>query len=128
MNIRQSAIGTTVLLGADLLWIKLYMGNQYKSQVRRIQGKDMKLNPLFGVLAYLLMIIGLNLFVLPNIRNGYELEDSIKYGFTFGVILYGVYDFTAGAILSSWDKRLAVIDVLWGGLVYFIAAYSGSSL
>jgi hypothetical protein len=28
------------------------------------------------------MVVGLNVFVLPNIRKGYELEDSLKYGFT----------------------------------------------
>ena len=104
------------------------MNNQYGTLVRTIQGDNMKANPVFAVLAYLLMIVGLNVFVLPNIRKGYELEDSLKYGMTFGIVLYGVYDFTAGAVFSKWDKKLAVIDVLWGGFVYFLASYLGSIL
>jgi len=125
---KQRVISTVVLLLADFAWLGLYMNNQYGTLVRTIQGENMKANPVFAVLAYLLMIVGLNVFVLPNIRKGHELEDSLKYGMTFGIVLYGVYDFTAGAVFSKWDKKLAVIDVLWGGFVYFLASYVGSVL
>lgn len=128
MNAKQSIIATLVLLFADFLWIGLYMGKQYQSQVRTIQGTDLKANPVFIILAYLLMVVGLNVFVLPNIRKGHELVDSLKYGLTFGIILYGVYDFTSGAVLKKWNKKLAIIDILWGGFVYFIASYLGSIL
>tara|TARA_Y100000389_G_scaffold61028_1_gene57144 strand:+ start:2100 stop:2486 length:387 start_codon:yes stop_codon:yes gene_type:complete len=128
MDTKQRVISTVVLLLADFAWLGLYMNNQYGTLVRTIQGDNMKANPVFAVLAYLLMIVGLNVFVLPNIRKGYELEDSLKYGMTFGIVLYGVYDFTAGAVFSKWDKKLAVIDVLWGGFVYFLASYLGSIL
>jgi uncharacterized membrane protein len=128
MNIKQSVVATLVLLLADFLWIGLYMGKQYKTQVRSIQGSDIKPNPVFIVPAYILMVIGLNVFVLPNIRKGHELLDSLKYGLIFGIVLYGVYDFTSGAVFSKWNKKLAIIDVLWGGFVYFIAAYLGSIL
>jgi uncharacterized membrane protein len=128
MNVKQSVVATLVLLLADFLWIGLYMGKQYKTQVRSIQKTDLKPNPVFIVLAYILMVVGLNVFVLPNIRKGYELVDSLKYGSIFGIVLYGVYDFTSGAVFSKWNKKLAIIDVLWGGFVYFIAAYLGSIL
>lgn len=125
---KQRVISNVVLLLADFAWLGLYMNNQYGTLVRTIQGENMKAKPVFAVFAYLLMIVGLNVFVLPNIRKGYELEDSLKYGMTFGIVLYGVYDFTAGAVFSKWDKKLAVIDVLWGGFVYFLASYLGSIL
>ena len=128
MNVKQSVIATLVLLLADFLWIGLYMGKQYQTQVLSIQGSNMKTNPVFIVLAYLLMVVGLNVFVLPNIRKGHELEDSLKYGITFGIVLYGVYDFTSGAVLTKWNKKLAIVDVIWGGFVYFIASYLGSIL
>lgn len=128
VDTKQRVISTVVLLLADFAWLGLYMNKQYGTLVRTIQGENMKANPVFAVLAYLLMIVGLNVFVLPNIRKGHELEDSLKYGMTFGIVLYGVYDFTAGAVFSKWDKKLAVIDVLWGGFVYFLASYLGSIL
>lgn len=121
-----NTIATITLLLLDFLWIGLFMGNQYQKQITSIQKSKMKTKPLFAVMAYLLMIIGLNLFVLPNIRKGKELEDSLTYGFTFGIVLYGVYDFTAGAVFEKWDTKLAFIDIAWGGFVYFISAYLGS--
>jgi uncharacterized membrane protein len=124
MNIQQSVIASSVLILADFLWIGLYMGQQYQIQVRSIQGSPLEANIICAVIAYVLMVVGLNVYVLPNIRKGHELVDSLKYGFTFGIVLYGVYDFTAGAVFSGWDKKLAIIDVLWGGFVFFLAAYS----
>jgi uncharacterized membrane protein len=128
MNVKKSIIAIVVLLLADLAWINLYMNKQYEVQVRDIQNSDLKLDTSMALFAYILMIVGLLVFVLPNIRSGHELEDSLKYGFTFGIVLYGVYDFTAGAIFTKWNKKLAVTDILWGGFVYFIATYTASKL
>ena len=66
------------------------------------------------------MIIDLQVFLIPNINPKKLLSSSLKYGFLFGVILYGVYDFTAGAVLKKWDFQLAIADILWGGIVYFL--------
>lgn len=123
---KTNIIATLTLLFLDFLWISLYMGNQYQKQINNIQSSKMEIKSIFVFIAYFLMILGLNIFVLPRIRKGYELEDSLKYGLTFGIILYGVYDFTLGAILKKWNIKLAIVDVAWGGFVYFISAYIGS--
>ena len=125
---RKNVYATLILLIIDVLWIGLYMGKQYTNQVQSIQKTEMKVHYLFAICSYMLMIVGLNMFVLPNIRKGNELKDSIKYGFVFGIVLYGVYDFTAGAVLEKWDKKLMMIDILWGGFAYFISSYVGSML
>lgn len=124
--IKANIIATATLLILDFLWIAFYMGKQYQRQITGIQGSKMEAKPLYAMVAYTLMVIGLNTFVMPRIRKGHELEDSLKYGLTFGIVLYGVYDFTAGAVLKKWDTKLALIDVAWGGFVYFISAYIGS--
>ena len=123
MILKENIIGTLILLFADFLWLKFYMANQYNKQVRTIQGGELKINPKFAVMTYVLMVLGLNLFVLPNIRKGYELEDSFKYGFTFGIILYGVYAGTSASIFSGWSGKLVLEDIVWGGFVYFISSY-----
>ena len=40
----------------------------------------------------------------------------------FGMIVYGIYDFTAGSVFTDWDSGLALIDVLWGSFVYMLSA------
>ena len=119
-------VATFVLLFLDFLWIYLFMGPMYSQQIKAIQGTPMQTRLHFAVFSYILMIIGLNLFVLPNIREGHELHDSLLYGSTFGLVVYGIYDFTAAAVLSKWDIGLALVDVLWGSFVFFISAYLGS--
>lgn len=116
-------VSSVLLLVLDLIWLKGYMGNEYKKMIRKIQGSDMHVNTVYAILSYALMIIGLNVFVIPNINKDNLLFDSLKYGFLFGIILYGVYDFTIGAVLKDWNINLAIVDVLWGGIVYFLATY-----
>ena len=123
---KANIIATITLFILDFLWIGLYMGKQYEKQVKNIQKTEMNVRFHFAIFAYLLMAVGLNLFVLPRIRKGHELVDSLKYGLTFGVILYGVYDFTAGAVLKEWNIPLAFTDIAWGGFVYFVSTYVGS--
>ena len=126
--LKSHIIATIVLLVFDLVWVGTFMGKKYQDQVQQVQNDKMVIRPLFAILAYLLMVIGLNLFVLPRIRKGYELQDSIKYGFLFGIVLYGVYDFTIAAVLKDWNISLAITDIIWGGIVYFLAAYIGTKL
>ena len=126
---RKHIIATLVLLVLDFVWIWKFMGARYSEMVPNIQcGAPMSVRTQYAALSYLLMVVGLNLFVLPRIRKGSELPDSLLYGFGFGIVLYGVYDFTAAAILRDWDIQLATADILWGGTVYFLAALAGSLL
>ena len=124
LQLKHRLISTATLLILDFLWIGLYMGSRYSTMIKNIQGSPMKTNWLYAVIAYTLMVIGLNHFVLPNINvKNVTVKDCLTYGFIFGLVLYGVYDFTIGAVLKKWSMSLAIIDVLWGGFVYFISCY-----
>ena len=122
MKLKHILISTTTLLLLDILWIYFFMGNKYKIMIKNIQGSDMKVNIIYASIAYILMIIGLNYIVLPLLDiNNITFKNCMTTGFLFGIILYGVYDFTIGAVLNKWDMKLAVIDVIWGGFVYFMS-------
>jgi uncharacterized membrane protein len=123
---KREIISIIILLVLDLLWIYLFMANKYQREIKQIQGSTMQVNVVYAIASYILMIIGLVMFVLPNIRTEHRLLDSLKYGFLFGIVLYGVYDFTAAAVFSKWNMTTAIIDILWGGTVFFLAAYLGS--
>lgn len=122
----NTILAIILLCCLDILWITTFMNSRYQVQVKDIQGTNMNVNIPMVICAYTLMIIGLVVFVLPNIRKDHELKDSMMYGFLFGIVLYGVYDFTNHAIFDKWNTKLAIIDILWGGFVYFIVAYISS--
>ena len=91
LKLKHRLISTSTLLVLDILWISLFMGSRYKIMIKDIQGSSMTTNILYAFIAYTLMVIGLNHFVLPNIDvNNVSLQDCLSYGFIFGIVLYGV--------------------------------------
>lgn len=116
-------ISTILLLVLDIIWIGGFMGGQYKGMIKKIQGSEMTVNLLYAVLTYILMIIGLQFFVISNVKEENLLMDSLKYGFLYGMILYGVYGLTAAAVIKEWDILVTIYDILWGGTVYFLTPY-----
>ena len=124
IELKHRVLSTLTLLILDGLWINFYMKDKYNKMIKNIQNSDIQVNKVFAVASYTLMVVGLNLFVLPRLDvNNINIKDCLLYGFTFGIVLYGVYDFTIAAVLKKWDIDLAYIDVLWGGFVYFAASY-----
>lgn len=124
VELKHRVISSLILLILDLLWLNGFMGQRYNIMIPKIQGSKMEVNKIFAFLSYLLMIIGLNVFVLPNLDlKNIKIKDCLKFGFLFGIILYGVYDFTAAAVIKKWNINLAFIDIFWGGIVYFLACY-----
>ena len=121
----RTLISALVLLILDFIWIGLFMGPRYKKMIANVQKSPMTIRKKHALLAYTCMIVGLSIFVIPNVRK-HSLSDSILYGGSCGLVLYGVYDFTAAAVLENWDESLAIIDILWGAFVYTISAFVGS--
>ncbi len=108
-----------VMLVLDFLWLTLFMGPKYKIMIPNIQGSPLKTNIYYAIIVYILMIIGQQIYLKPLI-NSYK--DVLIYGSLFGLILFGVYDFTAGAVIKNWDLKLALIDVLWGTLLLTVSS------
>lgn len=61
------------------------------------------------------MSYGLYNYVYKNININNWKNDTLSKGFIFGIILYGVFDFTNLAIFSNYSFATAMIDTLWGG-------------
>ena len=124
MELKHKIASTLILLILDIIWIYFFMGPRYTTQIKQIQGSKMEVNKLSALMAYTLMVIGLQTFVLPKLKNDLSIKNCLSVSFVFGIILYGVYDFTCGAVFKDWNWNIAIMDVLWGGFVYFLATYS----
>lgn len=126
MDIKRNILASVILLCLDFIWIYTYMGSKYKKMVQKIQKEVMKPNFTSILLAYCFMIIGLWIFVLPlkmNTEKIKNLSTVVFKAFLFGIVVYGIYDCTAGAVFTNFSKSLAIIDVLWGGFVYAFSSY-----
>ena len=113
MERRLQIFGTTVLLLAlvDLPWL-LMIGETAQKLVFRIQGSDLQLRfvPAFVVylaLAYLVL----------------QTESPVE-AFKMGVAVYAVYDFTNLAMFKNYTLQFALMDTLWGGILFALVRYA----
>jgi hypothetical protein len=101
-----------ILILIDLIWLYLIKDN-YAKQIFDIQNKELTVNYYSGLVVYVLLAIGLYYFT----KNENNTSDKVKNAALFGLITYGVYDFTNGAIFKNWDFRLGIMDTIWGSIL-----------
>ena len=53
----------------------------------------------------------------PDIRRQRTSLASVASGALFGVVLYGVYDFTNLSVLEKWTVRMTLVDIAWGAVL-----------
>jgi uncharacterized membrane protein len=112
------AAGSMLLL--DFVWLSFVATNFYKTQMGSLArltasgAFDIKLLP--AGLVYVLLLVGLMVFVFPKVE-GMSLLYTFLIGGLFGILSYGIYDFTNMATLTSWPWKLATVDILWGGFL-----------
>lgn len=97
------------MLALDFLYLSSF-GNFFNSLVKSIQGSPIKFNPIGAILCYILLIVGLNYFIIAEKR---PLTDA----FLLGLVIYGVYETTNYTILAKWNEKAVILDTLWGGIL-----------
>jgi uncharacterized membrane protein len=102
-------------LSLDYVWLTIFAKKLYLDELGslvRTQGSQLNLNLFSALFVYILLVVGIIIFVLP--LSDHSLKWGLIYGMAFGFISYGIYDFTNYAIIANWSLRLSLIDVSWG--------------
>jgi uncharacterized membrane protein len=110
--IKKILLTMVVFLGIDFVWLGLVAKKFYDKELSAFQRT---LNLPVALLDYVLIVVGIVLFVLPK-ASGNQLH-AFLWGALFGLIGYGVYDLTNLATLRDWTLRMTVVDMLWGATV-----------
>lgn len=109
-------IALVVFLIIDAIWLLGISRDLYQRAIGFLMPEKVNLFAAMG--AYLLLSIGLTLFVIaPGIREGLSIGHITLLGAAFGLIAYGIYDFTNLATVKGWPLWISVIDMGWGTLV-----------
>ena len=99
-----------LILIVDLPWLMLTSANSQK-MIRSIQKSDLKIQILPAAVVYIALAY---LVTLPK---------NPKDAFLLGLCTYAVYDFTNLATLKNYSLQFAIIDSLWGGVLFLIVHY-----
>jgi uncharacterized membrane protein len=122
-------LAVTIATGVfDLVWLGLLMQGFYSKELgplARRSGERISVNIPAAVLVYVLIPLGIVLFVLPQLRAQPTTFSALCWGAAFGLVVYGVYDLTNYAILAGWSLRMTVVDLVWGCVLCGLASVVG---
>jgi len=112
-----------ILLLIDVIWLYL-IKDKYSQQIVKIQNQEVVINYYSALFVYVLLAIGLYYLSI----NKTDIMTKVKLSALFGLITYGVYDFTNGAIFKDWDFKLAIMDTMWGSILCASSMYAYSQI
>jgi len=69
-----------------------------------------------AVFTYVLMAVILNYFIISVNKSPFD-------AFILGFCTYGIFDFTNLAIFKNYNFKTAIIDTLWGAVLFFIVTF-----
>jgi uncharacterized membrane protein len=101
-----------LLLILDFIWIGLIFKNYFSPMINEIQNSPMKVRILPAIISYIFLFL-LAIIFLPKCKNVYE-------SFLLGFCVYGVYDATNLATIKKWNYSVAIVDMLWGGILFSV--------
>jgi uncharacterized membrane protein len=108
--LKRLITSSVCLLLLDYIYLN-FMRHEMEMQVVNIQRVVMQMKLVPTILCYMLIIGGLNYFILNRHRPVYE-------AMLLGWIIYGVYDTTSLAIYKKYKWNLALTDTIWGGVLF----------
>ena len=121
-TITLAAVGAVAFMVLDGVWLGLLMKNFYREQLApivRLADNGIAPNWPAAFVVYALLGTGITLFVIPRAST---LSSAAAFGALFGLVVYGVYDFTNYSTLRQWPFALTLADTAWGALASAAAA------
>ena len=108
-------IVSIIVLVIDIAWLSLFLGKKFGDMVLKIQNEEMVINKGIALLAYIFIIFSIYYFIIMK-DNGNMYLDA----FLLGLSIYGIFEFTSGAIFKKWETLPLIVDTLWGGILYLL--------
>ena len=119
---KLAAAGAVAFMVLDGLWLGLLMKNFYREKLApivRLADGGIAPNWPAALVVYVLLGAGIALFVIPRAST---VASAAAFGALFGLVVYGVYDFTDYSTLRQWPFALTLADTAWGALASAAAA------
>ncbi len=114
-----------VMLIGDYVWLSCNKA-KYSTLVEKVQKHKLALNIPAGVVAYVFVALAFIVIVVPKLESNRVTVTSLTMacldGALIGLSIYGIYNATNMAIFSHYDPIVAIMDTLWGTVLFAIAA------
>jgi uncharacterized membrane protein len=104
-----------ILLAVDSVYLFLTK-SIFGEVVAKIQRTAIQFRLEGAVVVYLLLALGFYYFIVKPGRSPWEAA-------LLGLIIYGTFDFTNYAMFKNYDLMTAMMDTVWGSLLFLITAF-----
>ena len=124
MNIKDITdiiVYALLLVVVDYSYISI-ITKPFGKMIRAIQGKEMTLKIMPAVVVYISLVGAWYTFIYNDIASYTIYENVVRAGL-LGFFIYSVYDFTNMALIDNYSLKLALIDSLWGGVLFSFTTY-----
>lgn len=104
-----------ILLVVDSVYL-YFTKSIFGQLVAKIQRTALETKMISAFVVYILLAIGLYVFIV-------EPGKPLWHAALFGLVIYGVFDFTNYAIFKKYDLEVALMDTLWGSALMVLTTY-----
>lgn len=113
-------VGAAALLALDSVYLGVSK-TTWRKMITDIQGSDMEIRLFPAIGVYILMSFALHYFVIKQSRTVYDAA-------LLGLVIYGVFDLTNAALFKKYKFLPALLDMVWGAILFGLSAYIVKSL
>jgi uncharacterized membrane protein len=115
MATKRIILSSVLLIIFDSIY--LYINQKtFQNTVIDIQRVVLTVKPLGAIVTYLFLMFAINYFIIRRFKGPEE-------AFLLGLVIYGVFEGTCYAIFKKWSLNLAIMDTLWGGILFALSTY-----
>jgi uncharacterized membrane protein len=102
-----------LLFVLDQPYIQFLAKPMYQKMINTIQKEPLNVKIIGVIIAYMFMTLAFYKIV----------NNSYSNAFFLGLSMYGVYNFVNYAVLNDYLLSSALIDTIWGSILYMITLY-----
>ena len=113
--LKQIILLSVIFLLVDAGYLYL-MKNKFTKLIENIQNSRFKLDITSTIFCYIFLISLLYYFIICK-------SATLIDAFFLGLFTYGVYETTNMAIFKNWKFEIAIIDIIWGGILFLTTVY-----
>ena len=106
-------ISSILLVIIDSVYLSMIGKPLFEKTVAAIQGSKLVVNMPPAIFTYILMAIILNYFIISANKPAFD-------AFILGFCAYGIFDFTNLAIFKNYTLKTAIMDTLWGAILFYV--------
>jgi uncharacterized membrane protein len=120
MDYKKIVITGVVLVAIDVLFL-YFITPIFNKMIHNIQGSNINIKYMPLMFVYLFVTLQIYYFI---IRENKGLLDA----FILGMTTYAIFDLTNLSVFKNYNSKIAIVDIIWGGILYTSTTYIVSKL